>query len=395
MTDRRKPPTLHVIAGPNGSGKSTLYANQLQKRFPDIEFVNADLLALKHFGHSATTAAESATGQRLAEERRAALLSERKSLIVESTFSHPSKVDLVREAKTLGYKVALYHVNVRSSDISVFRVASRVTKGGHDVPENKTRERFVRNQPLIREAVLLADSAMIFDNSKIGSPHALAITFDRGRVAQVNDPVPAWARELYAQELERYSPKQLNSPSVSFAQAGVVAREAIGANARTFIARSDGSYKGRIIGETELHVVQQIGASSAVAHFKSRLDHVPAIGEQIAITYDLQKNAQGHVEPNPLRQIPPMDAARQKRVDDAVKLIELAAKHIPPENAGSLTPAVMLVNHEGSQRIRTIMRDHPTALERFEKALKAHAANLAPHLAREARNRKNDPDLSR
>jgi len=395
MTLRRKPPTLHVIAGPNGSGKSTFYANQLQKRFPDIEFVNADLLALKHFGHAAATAAESVTGQRLAEERRAALLSERKSLIVESTFSHKSKVDFVREAKAAGYQVAMYHVNVRSPSLSVSRVAARVAKGGHDVPENKTRERFVRNQPLIREAVLLADSAMIFDNSKIGAPHALAIALDRGKVTQVYDPVPAWARELYTQELERYTPKQLNSSSVSFAQAAAVTRETIGADARTFIARSDGAYKGRLIGETELHVVQQIGAASAVAHFKSRLDRVPAIGEQISITYDLQKNAQGHTEPNPSRQIPTMDAARQKRVDEAVKLIELAAKHIAPENAGSLTPALLLVNRDGSQRIRTIMREHPVALERFEKALKAHAANLAPHLAREARQRKSDPDRSR
>ena len=32
-------------------------------------------------------------------------------------------------------------------------------EGGHDVPEDKIRERFVRNPALIREAVLLSDRA--------------------------------------------------------------------------------------------------------------------------------------------------------------------------------------------------------------------------------------------
>ncbi|RUT78183.1 zeta toxin family protein, partial [Mesorhizobium sp. M7A.T.Ca.US.000.02.2.1] len=133
-------PTLHVIAGPNGAGKTTLYRNRLEKRYPDAEFVNADELALKEFGHPARTAAESARGQELAENRRRELMAERKSLVTESTFSHPSKVDLVREAKAAGYEVVLYHVNVRSPNVSVMRVAHRVDKGGHPVPEDKIRQ---------------------------------------------------------------------------------------------------------------------------------------------------------------------------------------------------------------------------------------------------------------
>ena len=63
-------PTLHVLAGPNGAGKTTLYETTVKAFTVGVEFVNADRLAFEHFGHLATTAHESETGQRLAESRR-------------------------------------------------------------------------------------------------------------------------------------------------------------------------------------------------------------------------------------------------------------------------------------------------------------------------------------
>jgi predicted ABC-type ATPase len=56
-------PTLHILAGPNGAGKTTLYETKVKAFTTDAEFVNADLLALKHFGHLATTVHESAIGR--------------------------------------------------------------------------------------------------------------------------------------------------------------------------------------------------------------------------------------------------------------------------------------------------------------------------------------------
>lgn len=204
MSDGRRP-TLHVIAGPNGAGKTTLYRDRLEKIYPDTEFVNADELALKAFGHPARTAAESARGQELAEIRRRELMAERKSLVTESTFSHPSKVGLVRDAKEAGYEVVLYHVNVRSPNLSVARVADRVDKGGHPVPEDKIRRRYERNQPLIREAARLADRAYIFDNSALGKPHELALILKHGQVVRASEAIPDWARQVYEHELSNIS----------------------------------------------------------------------------------------------------------------------------------------------------------------------------------------------
>lgn len=196
-----KAPLFHVIAGPNGAGKTTLYRLRIAPRFPKAEFVNADQLALERFGHPAITAEETRTGQRLAEERRSALMAARRDLVTESTFSHPSKVELVREAQGQGYLVLLYHVHVRSPELSVLRVEARVREGGHPVPEDKIRERYDRNQALIREAARIADRAYVFDNSALDQPHTLLLELHRGHVVKRADRLPQWAQSLYGREL--------------------------------------------------------------------------------------------------------------------------------------------------------------------------------------------------
>ena len=285
-------PILHVLAGPNGAGKSTLYRNQIEPRFPDAEFVNADELAKGHYGHAALTPEESQMGQRLADGRRRELMAQGKSLATESTFSHPSKLALVREAKAAGYGVRLYHVNVRSADLSVKRVARRVDEGGHPVPEDKTRERYERNQPLIRQAALIADRADVFDNSEFGKNPVRVLTLRDGQATFVSEKMPTWARTLYADELRAYAPERLNRPASSFAQAQQMTKSELGPEARTAVVRSQGgAYAGKIIAETDLHIVQAVSGKTAVAHFKSRLDHVPVVGEDDKITYTAQGTA--------------------------------------------------------------------------------------------------------
>jgi predicted ABC-type ATPase len=195
------PPVLHVLAGPNGAGKSSLYEAEVS-HLAGAEFVNADRLALQALGHHALTQAEAELGQRLAEARRAELMGARQSLVTESTFSHPSKLELIRDARAAGYRVAVYHVNVGSADLAVERVRSRQIHGGHPVAEDRIRGRYERNQPLIREAVLLADWAFVFDNSVAGTRPRRIIALASGRVLRVVPPLPAWALALYGPDLQ-------------------------------------------------------------------------------------------------------------------------------------------------------------------------------------------------
>ena len=306
-------PALHIIAGPNGAGKTTLYKTQLQQQLPDAEFVNADDMALKAFGHPAWTMAQALKGQELAESRRRELMAEGKSLVTESTFSHPSKIDLVHEAKDAGYEVVLYHVNVKTPTLSVYRVQDRVEKGGHPVPEEKIRERYERNQPLIRQAALLADKSYIFDNSYLGQAHRLTIELKHGKAVYVDGQVPAWARELYKDELQGYSQSRLHRSANSYKEARSIAREQLGNDAKMVSTREGGRYLGEIIGKTDLHDVQRVGERACVAHAREKLSRPVRMGEVVEIAYsgrdcaavrDEQSVVRSHAQAEVLRTMP-------------------------------------------------------------------------------------------
>jgi hypothetical protein len=131
---------------------------------------------------------------------------------------------------------------VRSPELSVARVASRVERGGHPVPEDKIRERYERNQALIRDAVRMADRARVFDNSRLNEPHRIVIDFHAGQAVRVGEFVPSWARQLYADDLARFAPDRVNAPAASFKRAEAIVAERIDPNARTYIARPGGRY---------------------------------------------------------------------------------------------------------------------------------------------------------
>lgn len=84
---------------------------------------------------------------------------------IETVMSHPSKLDFMEKAKRCGYRVYLYYVTTDSPMVNVSRVAERVSKGGHDVPENKINDRYYRSLDNLYGAIKLSDRAYLFDNS--------------------------------------------------------------------------------------------------------------------------------------------------------------------------------------------------------------------------------------
>ena len=192
-------PTLIVLAGPNGAGKSTLYRTRVAPAFAG-PFVNADVIQREELNDVAPEAAYEAA--RIAERRREEIMARGGDLVTETVFSHPSKLDLVRDAKGRGYAVWVLHVGVGSADLSVARVAHRVGTGGHDVPEEKVRVRYDRGTPLIREAVRIADVGLVYDNSVAGWPPKLILTFKKGMLVKVRPDPPGWVRNVYRDDLK-------------------------------------------------------------------------------------------------------------------------------------------------------------------------------------------------
>ena len=191
-------PSLVLLAGPNGAGKSTLYQTRVAPSFSG-PFINADLIQRDELRDASMEASYRAA--RIAAERRADLLEARKSFATETVFSHPSKLDVITDARARGYMVIVMHVGVDDPDLSVARVRARTEEGGHDVPEQKIRDRYARGQPLIRQAVRQADRGMVFDNSTLNAPPRLSLLFAAGRLLQAEPVLPRWVLSGYAEDL--------------------------------------------------------------------------------------------------------------------------------------------------------------------------------------------------
>lgn len=187
-------PTLFLIAGPNGAGKSTFYETLLGPRTL-APFINADIIQRDELRAPSPEASYRAA--EIAEERRREHIRSNQSFVMETVFSHPSKLALLQDARDAGFRIIVFHLLLASADLAVARVKARTREGGHPVPEDKIRQRFARNGPLIREAVLLADRAMIFDASALNERPRMLLELTHGQVARRADLVPGWFDKLY------------------------------------------------------------------------------------------------------------------------------------------------------------------------------------------------------
>ncbi|WAI00464.1 hypothetical protein [Methanogenium organophilum] len=72
---------------------------------------------------------------------------------------------MMKFAKEEGYRIHLAYITTKDPDINVAHVKSRHRDGGHDVPEEKIRDRYERSVSFLPEMILMADEVSIYDNS--------------------------------------------------------------------------------------------------------------------------------------------------------------------------------------------------------------------------------------
>ncbi|KQM79486.1 zeta toxin family protein [Xylophilus sp. Leaf220] len=195
------PRWFHLLAGPNGAGKSSLYRALVREGIlgSRLEFVNADLHERDHLQHIDDPQSRSEAARAWADARRAQLLDDGASFASETVFSHPSKIELLRQARLRGYTVALYIVALDDPQRLLGRVAQRVREGGHDVPAERILARYTRTMAHLADAVKVADAAYLYDARDVadGGPRLVAVRTVAG-VTLVDAPLPAWARTLLA-----------------------------------------------------------------------------------------------------------------------------------------------------------------------------------------------------
>ncbi len=155
-------PLAVFLVGTNGSGKSSLrnYLNLsdiqsnidpdvlnriYRAKYPDNYPIEAGKQALKMY--------DDALGNGL-------------NICLESTLAGRGTMQRIIAAKNAGYFTLAYYIGLNSVELNLERIAGRVARGGHDIPENIVRRRFhesADNLVLIKDYL---DEIYLLDNSE-------------------------------------------------------------------------------------------------------------------------------------------------------------------------------------------------------------------------------------
>jgi len=155
---------LYVIAGCNGAGKTTASYTVLPDMLDCREFVNADEIAKGLSPFNPESVAIDAG--RLMRQRMDDLLVTGDDFAFETTLATRSYIRFIEQARTRGYFVSLLFFWLPTPEQAVARVATRVSEGGHDIPEEVIRRRYatgIRNLTTLYTPV--CDYWVIYDNS--------------------------------------------------------------------------------------------------------------------------------------------------------------------------------------------------------------------------------------
>jgi predicted ABC-type ATPase len=186
---RSKPPRFLIIAGPNGSGKSTAYEQSVvELRGRAFRIINPDLLAKRLQDAESLSADEAGLEavRRIEAWLETSILAGH-SVGVETVLSTAKYRRLVEKAKRLGFEIQLIYVLLESVELNVDRVALRVRRGGHAVPEDKIRSRYETSLAQLGWFFTQSDLALIYDNSG-ASPRLVGQKNDEGSWVDVAAP---------------------------------------------------------------------------------------------------------------------------------------------------------------------------------------------------------------
>lgn len=152
-----------VFAGPNGAGKTT-HAEHILRALGINTFVNADFIAKGLSGRQVETVAFEAG--RIMLRRLRQLAGDGQDFGFECTLASRSFAPFLAGLRARGYQISIFYFSLRNAGLAVRRVEMRVRLGGHGIPADVVRRRFVRSLINLFSLYLpIAHQWTVFDNS--------------------------------------------------------------------------------------------------------------------------------------------------------------------------------------------------------------------------------------
>lgn len=196
-------PQVVVLAGTNGAGKSSVAGRALREAGVDV--YDPDEATGRYV--EAGLPPDEANGRAWADgvDRLSLAIREGKSFAFETTLGGDAISSLLSGAARHGHSVWIWYVGLSSPDLHIQRVRARVARGGHHVPAERIRARWVTSRENLIRLLPLLDQLEVWDNSRPGDPYAgrapepfRVLAMSGGNVTYVCPvaAVPVWAKPI-------------------------------------------------------------------------------------------------------------------------------------------------------------------------------------------------------
>ena len=201
----KQTPRIYVLAGTNGAGKSSIVGAMLIEL--GVEYFNPDeaaaLIADANPGIALEDAQSAAwqEGKRLLERA----IAERFDFAFETTLGGSTITALLEQAIASGIEVRIWYVGLDSVELHIARVRARAAKGGHDIPDQRIRDRYPRSLLNLIRLMPKLTALRVYDNSVEADPDTgavpeprLIVHLDRGELTSVCKlaSTPHWAKPV-------------------------------------------------------------------------------------------------------------------------------------------------------------------------------------------------------
>ena len=209
-------PVIAVLAGVNGAGKSSVAGGFLLKE--GDTFFNPDTVAqqIRTLHPDIPLAMANAHAWQIGKSLLEQAIAGGRDYRFETTLGGRSIAQLLQQAARAGHRLHIWFCGLASADLHIRRVRSRVAHGGHDIPEEKIRERWNRSRENLIRLLPLIDHLRVYDNSAESDPAeghrprpVLLLEMQRGKITAPADlsGAPEWAQPIIAAAIHLHTAK--------------------------------------------------------------------------------------------------------------------------------------------------------------------------------------------
>jgi len=129
----------------------------------------------------------------------------------ETTLGGHTIPRLLEQAADSGSAIRIWYVGLSSPELHIERVRARVQKGGHDIPEEKIRDRYNRSRLNLVRLLPQLSELVVYDNSRERDPDSndapeplLILRMRDGQMKELCklSQVPQWAKPIVLAAME-------------------------------------------------------------------------------------------------------------------------------------------------------------------------------------------------